>query len=123
MRMKFRGATTALAALLGAAGVMALARPVTAADEPRRIEITSQRFSYSPAEITVRKGEHVVLSFHTQDVTHGIKFEELGLNTEISKDGGQLDFTPDKTGDFVGRCSHFCGTGHGSMTLTLHVTE
>ena len=102
-----------------------MVRPVVAADDqPQRIEITAKRFSYAPAEITVKKGEPVVLVFHTEDVTHGIKFEELGLKAEIRKDApAELSFTPDKAGDFVGRCSHFCGMGHGSMTLMLHVTE
>jgi cytochrome c oxidase subunit II len=110
--------------MLAFAGCMALARPATAADEPKRIEITAKRFSYSPSEITVKKGEPVDLVFHTADVTHGIRFKELGLQTQIGKGSdGELRFTPNKAGDFVGHCSHFCGVGHGSMTMTLHVTE
>ncbi len=86
--------------------------------------MTAKRFEFTPAEVTVKKGEPVVLVFHSEDVTHGIRFKELGLQAEIAKgDEGKLEFTPDKTGDFVGHCSHFCGVGHGSMTLTLHVTE
>jgi cytochrome c oxidase subunit 2 len=57
-------------------------------------------------------------------VAHGIKFKELNLQAKVDKGGtGELAFTPDKTGDYVGHCSVFCGSGHGSMTLTLHVTE
>jgi len=113
-----------LAGMLAIAGCMALARPAAATDEPKRIEITAKRFSYSPSEITVKKGEPVDLVFHTADVGHGIKFKELGLQTQIGKGSdGELRFTPDKAGDFVGHCSHFCGTGHGSMMLMLHVTE
>lgn len=125
MKREFRAARAALAVTLAMAGCMALSRTATAADdEPRRIEITAKRFSFEPAEITVKKGEAVDLVFHSEDVTHGIKFKELELGTEISKgDESELKFTPDKTGDFVGHCSRFCGVGHGSMTLTLHVTE
>lgn len=93
-------------------------------DAPRRINVVAKRFSYSPSEITLKKGEPVVLLVTSQDVGHGLKFEEFNLNTEIKKDvSGELAFTPTKTGDFVGQCSHFCGAGHGSMKLTLHVTE
>ena len=91
---------------------------------PRRIDVTAKKFSFSPSEITVKKGEPVVLVVTSQDVTHGLKFKEFNVDTEVKKDAtGELAFTPTKTGDFVGHCSRFCGSGHGSMTLTLHVTE
>lgn len=96
----------------------------TAADTPKRIEVTAKRFSYSPAEITLKKGEPVVLVLRSEDVPHGVKFKELNLQTEIGKgDAAELAFTPTQTGDFVGHCSHFCGSGHGTMTLTLHVRD
>jgi len=123
MKAKFRGVGAGAAMVLGAVGCMALTRPAPAADEPRRIEITAKRFAFEPAEITVKKGEAVNLIFHSEDVTHGIKFKELDLQTEISKGESELKLTADKVGDYVGHCSHFCGVGHGSMTLTLHVTE
>jgi cytochrome c oxidase subunit 2 len=96
----------------------------SATDAPRRIEVSVKKFAYMPAEITVKKGEPVVLILTTEDVAHGLKFKELNLNTKFDKNKpAELTFTPDKLGDFVGHCSVFCGSGHGSMTLTLHVTE
>jgi cytochrome c oxidase subunit 2 len=96
----------------------------SAAATPRRIEVTAKRFEYSPGEITLKKGEPVVLVLRSTDVAHGVKFDELHLKTEIGKDSSsELAFTPEQTGTFVGHCSHFCGSGHGSMTLTLHVTD
>ena len=113
--------------LLAALIVAASMAPTTSAGtprEPRRIEVMAKRFTFIPAEITLKKGEPVVLVFRTLDVTHGVKFPELGLQTEIPKGvTTELSFTPDKTGDFVGHCSHFCGAGHGSMVMTLHITE
>jgi len=107
-----------------AASCMSLARPTSAANEPRKIEITAKRFEYSPSEITLKKGEPVVLVLHGQDVAHGLKISEFNLQTEIGKGAStELPFTPDKAGDFVGHCSHFCGEGHGGMTLAVHVTE
>jgi cytochrome c oxidase subunit II len=95
-----------------------------AGDAPRRIEVSVKKFAYSPSEITLKKGEPVVLVLTTEDVSHGLKFKELGLDSKFSKGKpGELAITPDKAGDFVGHCSVFCGSGHGSMTLTLHVTE
>jgi cytochrome c oxidase subunit 2 len=107
-----------------AVGSLALSGFTSASDAPKRIEVSAKRFGYSPAEITVKKGEPVVIVLTTTDVSHGLKFKELGLDTKIDKNKpGEISFTPDATGDFVGHCSVFCGSGHGSMALTLHVTE
>jgi cytochrome c oxidase subunit 2 len=125
MRMRFGAiAKAAVGVTLAAVGCLSLARPLSATEQPRQIEVTAKRFAFVPAEITLRKGEPVVLVFHSEDVTHGISFKELDLQMEIPKgDTSELKFTPDTAGDFVGHCSRFCGIGHGSMTLTLHVTE
>ena len=107
-----------------AMGSLALSGFAPAQDTPRRIEVSVKKFSYTPGEVTVKKGEPVVLVLTSEDVTHGLKFKELNLNTKVEKGKpAELAFTPDKVGDFVGHCSVFCGSGHGSMTLTLHVTE
>jgi cytochrome c oxidase subunit 2 len=115
-----------VAGLALVAGVVALERPheVKASAAPRRIEVVAKRFAYEPAEITLKKGEPVVIALRSEDVAHGVKFKELNLQTDIGKGStSELAFTPQQTGDFVGHCSHFCGAGHGTMTLTLHVTE
>jgi cytochrome c oxidase subunit 2 len=107
-----------------AIGSLALSGFSPSSNEPRRIEVSVKKFAYAPAEVTVKKGEPVVLVLTTEDVSHGLKFKELDLNAKFDKNKpAELAFTPDKTGDFVGHCSVFCGSGHGSMTLTLHVTE
>jgi cytochrome c oxidase subunit 2 len=112
--------------LLGclAMGSLTLSGFFKAPDGPRRIDVSVKRFAHTPAEITLKKGEPVVLVLTTEDVAHGLKFKEFNLNSKFEKGKpSELAFTPDKTGDFVGHCSVFCGSGHGSMTLTLHVTE
>jgi cytochrome c oxidase subunit 2 len=92
--------------------------------EPHQVEVTAKRFSYEPAEITVKKGEPVELILKSVDVPHGLKFRELNVEVKAGKGKtGEVEFTPEKTGDFVGHCSVFCGSGHGSMELTLHVVE
>lgn len=112
--------------IVGTLAITCVAGPkrVTAANEPRRIEIAAKRFTYTPAEITLKKGEPVVLVLHSEDVPHGLKIAELNVETEIAKGASsELALTPNVTGDFVGHCSRFCGSGHGSMILKLHVTE
>ena len=98
------------------------ARAAEAGNSPQRIEILARRFAYSPGEITLKKGQTVVLVLKSVDVAHGLRFRDFGINIQ-AKAGGkvEVEFTPDKTGDFIGHCSVFCGSGHGSMEITLHV--
>jgi cytochrome c oxidase subunit II len=91
---------------------------------PRRIEITARRFAFEPGEITLKKGEPVVLVLKSADVAHGLRFRELNVNVKAAAGGtAEVRFTPEKTGDFIGHCSVFCGSGHGSMALKLHVVD
>ena len=91
---------------------------------PKTINITAHRFTYDPDEITLKKGEPVVLVVKSEDVPHGLRIKDLNVDLKIPAHGtAQAQFTPDKTGDFVGQCSVFCGSGHGSMKITLHVVE
>ena len=91
---------------------------------PRKIEIEAKRFSYDPSEITLKKGEPVVLVLKSEDVSHGLRVRELNLNMKVKAGGTtEFQFTPTQTGDFVAHCSVFCGSGHGSMTLKIHVVN
>jgi cytochrome c oxidase subunit 2 len=88
------------------------------------IEVHAKRFDFAPAEITVKKGQAVTLSLSSDDVPHSLLIEGLGVNVAASKGHpGQAQFTPQKTGDFKGRCGKFCGSGHGKMSFVVHVTE
>jgi cytochrome c oxidase subunit II len=95
-----------------------------AQEAPKRIEVTAKRFNFEPSDITVKKGQPVVLVLKSDDTAHGLRFRELDVNVTAKKgETAEVPFTPEKTGDFVGHCSVFCGSGHGSMALTLHVVE
>jgi cytochrome c oxidase subunit II len=98
--------------------------PLALSQSPRSIEITASRFSYRPNEITLKKGEPVVLVFHSTDVTHGFNLPEMNIRAEIKKGKDtEVNLTPLDEGHFVGRCAHFCGKGHGSMALQINVVE
>ena len=91
---------------------------------PRRVEVHVKRFAFQPNEITMKKGEPVILVLTSEDVSHGLRFRELNVAVKAPKGGSaEAQFTPDRAGDFVGHCSVFCGSGHGSMALTLHVVD
>ena len=111
--------------LLLIAGVLAIglsAPAVHAQTAPQRIEITAKRFQFTPGEITVKKGQPVTIVLKSLDVAHGLRFRDFGVNVKVKAGGtAEVQFTPDKTGDFIGHCSVFCGSGHGTMMLKLHV--
>ena len=95
-----------------------------AEDSPRRVEIVAKRFEFSPSEITLKKGQPVILVLTSKDVQHGLKLDAFN-QVVIAKKGesSQVEFTPTMAGTFVAQCASFCGAGHGSMKLTVHVTE
>ena len=95
-----------------------------AQDATRTIEIHAKRFAFSPAEISLKKGEAVKLILTSDDVTHSLVISDLNVN-EIMKKGRttEVTITPTKAGDFKGKCGHFCGSGHGSMIFTVNVTD
>jgi cytochrome c oxidase subunit II len=97
---------------------------IRADDAPQRIEITAKRFEYSTKDITVKKGQPVVLVLKSMDVPHGLRFTDLKVEVKVSAGGtAEVQFTPETTGDFTGQCYVFCGKGHGMMTLTMHVVD
>jgi cytochrome c oxidase subunit 2 len=90
----------------------------------QKIEIVASRFSFSPSEITIKKGEPVTIALNSADVTHGLVITELGVKTDIKKGKEEdVNVTAEKVGTFQGQCAHFCGKGHGSMIFTVHVVE
>ena len=120
MHRKFKG--LAIAALFVVVSALPLVTPAQSA--AKRIEITASQFSFSPGEITLKKGQPVLLVIKSQDVAHGLRVRELNLAVKVNEHGtAQVQFTPQKAGDFVGHCYVFCGRGHGSMVLTFHVVD
>jgi cytochrome c oxidase subunit 2 len=121
-----------LNARMGAITLGVLALTATAlGSEPKtepdtqHVEIVATRFSFAPNEITVKKGQPVTITVRTTDVTHGLAVPALGVRTTEIKKGQpeDLNFVPQTAGTFQGKCAHFCGKGHGSMILTVHVVE
>jgi cytochrome c oxidase subunit 2 len=86
------------------------------------IEIHAKRFAFTPNEITIVEGQTATIKLISDDTAHSLVIPDLQVNVEVSKrHPAQFSITPTKTGDFAGRCGHFCGAGHGNMTFTVHV--
>jgi cytochrome c oxidase subunit 2 len=57
--------------------------PVGHAQTAKPIVVHAKRFAFSPAEITVKKGETVTLVFVSDDVAHGLSLPALGIHADI----------------------------------------
>ena len=94
------------------------------APPPKIIELKAKRFTFTPGEITLKKGEPVVLRLSTEDVTHGLSLKELEIDATIEPGKvSDVAITPKQTGKLVGACNHFCGAGHRNMRLVVNVVE
>jgi cytochrome c oxidase subunit 2 len=88
------------------------------------IQLTAKKFEYSPNEITVKKGQPVVIEIVSLDRKHGFTIPDLKVRSDV-KPGAEnvVRFTPDKAGTFNFHCDLFCGSGHEGMAGTLVVVE
>jgi cytochrome c oxidase subunit 2 len=115
-----------VALVVYAAAGVAVGTVVVGSSTPNQkvIRLTAKKFEYSPAEITVKKGEPVVIEITSEDAKHGFSLPDFGIRADV-KPGAvkRISFTPDKAGRFTFACDVFCGSGHEDMSGTLNVTE
>jgi cytochrome c oxidase subunit 2 len=109
---------------IGLLGVPAMINLTRASDNPKVIEITAKKFEFSPTEITLKKGEPVILRLSSSDRVHGFMSKPLKIDTDIPSDTTKdVAVTPDAAGNFTVICDHYCGTGHGNMKMKVTVVE
>ncbi len=114
----------ALAAVTQKINLASAIESASAAVNPKVIEITAKKFEFTPNEITLKRGETVILRLTTTDRVHGFFSRPLKVDTDITP-GRATDVavTPDTAGDFTIICDHYCGTGHANMKMKATVVE
>jgi heme/copper-type cytochrome/quinol oxidase subunit 2 len=106
------------------AGTFTLEQKAIVPAAPRAVRISAKKFSYTPSEVRLKKGEPVVLELISEDRVHGFKLPAFDIRTDVRpSEITRVPLTPEKTGTFPFRCDVFCGDGHEDMTGTLVVTE
>jgi cytochrome c oxidase subunit II len=119
-RRKVLGLALAAAVLAGGS----TATYVVAQPRERVIRVEAKRFSYTPAELTLKKGEPVVFELTSADVLMGFNLPDFNLRADIVPDKvTRVRFVPEKTGTFTFVCDIFCGSGHEEMSGKLTVIE
>jgi cytochrome c oxidase subunit 2 len=102
--------------------VAVLAPHGTRAQSPRVINITAQRFEFTPNQVTLKKGEPVKFVLTSKDVTHGFFLKPLKID-EIIEPGKttEVTVTPQTPGTYLLICDHFCGVNHAAMNMKVIV--
>lgn len=111
-----------LFAVIGvASGSMAAAR-ATRQQNVQVIEITVERFSFTPSEFRVKAGVPVEIRLRSDDTNHGFRIIGTDINITIPKRGrgvATVVFEPPAAGRYVFECSKLCGAGHSFMRGAL----
>jgi cytochrome c oxidase subunit 2 len=92
-------------------------------DGPDRIiYIKAQRFSFTPDVIKIKQGDKVKIILETADVIHGFALAGFNINKRIEPGKKNIiEFIADKKGEYIFRCSVYCGSGHSRMKGKLVV--
>jgi cytochrome c oxidase subunit 2 len=89
---------------------------------PQVVEITVERFSFTPSEFRVQAGQPVEIRLRSEDTDHGFRIIGTDVNVTIPKRGrgvATVTFVPPKPGRYTFECSKLCGAGHSFMRGTL----
>jgi cytochrome c oxidase subunit 2 len=115
-----RGAQWMLVPLLGL--LFAAANPDVAAQE-KVIQVTAERFKFTPGVIPLKVGVPVVLELTSLDRKHGFQVPDLKIDETIEPGKvTRVRIVPDKPATYDFHCSVFCGSGHEEMAGQIVVS-
>ncbi len=111
----------ALTAVLGA---VLTGRAHQTDQPPQVVEITAERFSFTPSEIRVKVGTPIEFRVRSDDTNHGFRILGTAVNARVPKRGKgvvTVTFQPSSAGRYTFECSKLCGAGHEFMRGILIV--
>jgi cytochrome c oxidase subunit 2 len=107
-----------------AGGAVLAQGPSKNQSEERVIKIVAQKFSFTPSEIVLKKGQATVLEFTSLDFVHGFNIPDLKIRADLPPGKATLvRITPEKAGVYDFLCDNFCGAGHENMTGRIIVKD
>jgi len=108
--------------LCSSLALLAAASSDVAAQE-KVIQVTAEKFKFTPAVIELKLGEPVVLELTTVDRKHGFQVSDLNIDESIEPGKvTRVRVVPAKAGTFLFHCDVFCGGGHEEMAGEIVVT-
>ena len=105
--------------LIGATGLLAgiTGRVLAQSQADNVVAVVARKFVFLPNEITLPRGQPVVLEFNSPEVVMGFYAPALNLRAVLVP--GKVErvrFVPDRIGKFDFLCDIFCGDGHEGMS-------
>lgn len=97
----------------------------SAADDVQVVNITAERFSFTPSEIRVTAGTRLEIRLRSDDTAHGFRIIGTDIDIELPKRGrgvATVTFEP-KAGRYTFECSKLCGAGHSFMRGVIIASE
>jgi cytochrome c oxidase subunit 2 len=94
--------------------------------QPETVEISAERFSFTPSEVRVRAGVPLEITLSSEDTDHGFQIPDTKIDVRIPKRNRgtvTVTFVGEKPGRYTFQCSHVCGAGHSFMRGSIVVTE
>ncbi len=92
--------------------------------EVKEFRINVRQWEFSPATISVKKGDSVKLTITSFDIPHGFALPEYNIDEFLSPGVTKtVEFIADKVGSFGFFCNVSCGSGHANMKGLLVVSE
>ncbi len=102
--------------------LLAAAAPGVTAPE-KVIQVTAERFKFTPDVIQLKVGVPVVLELTSLDRRHGFQVPDLGIDETIEPGRvTRVRIVPDKVAAYEFHCSVFCGHGHEEMAGRIVVS-
>jgi len=98
--------------------------PAQAPGQPQIMDVTAERFAFTPSEFRVKAGTPVEIRLRSDDTNHGFRILDTDVNVRIPKRGKgfvTVTFQPPRAGRYVFECSKLCGAGHSFMRGTVIV--
>ena len=91
---------------------------------PRVVEITAQRFRFTPRVIPLKAGEQVLLKITALDFPHGFFLPDFDKRVDLVP-GRAVEFalTAPGPGKLHFLCDNFCGEGHEGMDGYFEVAK
>jgi cytochrome c oxidase subunit 2 len=114
--------------LSAALAASAVAAPLflSAQGDRRIVEVSAERFAFTPSEIRATTGTPLEIRLRSDDTAHGFRIIGGEVNIQIPKRGkgaATVIFTPPKAGRYTFECSKLCGAGHSFMRGVIIVSD
>ena len=106
--------------------VVLLAPPSGSSQDRKVVQVTAERFTFTPSQIKVKRGTVIEFRLRSEDTNHGFHIVGADANVIIPKRGrgeATLTFRADTPGRYTFQCSKMCGAGHSFMRGQITVEE